>query len=188
MRAGPQMSGSPRISPDPHPVARIVSVAQARKPPEPQRNSDFGYRPRRTRGTLPAVQMSRLRVASATASKARPARSPVLTNETLDRIEPSRRVGRAVEGARLESVCRATYRGFESHSLRHLISMHSGFDLGNRRLPVESHSLRHLVWWCGDFALVLGHGPECGRFFIGIRSSGSPMEPAVEIRDRGRAS
>ena len=33
--------------------------------------------------------------------------------------KPSRRDGRAVEGARLESVCRATYRGFESHSLRH---------------------------------------------------------------------
>ncbi len=32
-----------------------------------------------------------------------------------------RRDGRAVEGARLESVCRATYRGFESHSLRHLV-------------------------------------------------------------------
>ncbi len=30
-----------------------------------------------------------------------------------------RRIGRAVEGARLESVYRETYREFESHVLRH---------------------------------------------------------------------
>ncbi len=44
-----------------------------------------------------------------------------------------RRDGRAVEGARLESVCRATYRGF------------------------ESHSLRHSVCCCRDFPRALGH-------------------------------
>ncbi len=32
-----------------------------------------------------------------------------------------RRDGRAVEGARLESACTERYRGFESHSLRHLV-------------------------------------------------------------------
>ncbi len=33
------------------------------------------------------------------------------------------RDGRAVEGARLESVCRETYRGFESHSLRQVCAL-----------------------------------------------------------------
>jgi hypothetical protein len=37
-----------------------------------------------------------------------------------------RRDGRAVEGARLESVCRETYRGFESHSLRHILKRVDG--------------------------------------------------------------
>ena len=39
-----------------------------------------------------------------------------------------RRDGRAVEGARLESVCRATYRGFESHSLRQVWALEFGED------------------------------------------------------------
>jgi hypothetical protein len=39
------------------------------------------------------------------------------------------RDGRAVEGARLESVCRETYRGFESHSLRQV-----GTSVGDRRV------------------------------------------------------
>ena len=34
-----------------------------------------------------------------------------------------RRIGRVVEGARLESVYTARYRGFESHVLRHLIQI-----------------------------------------------------------------
>ncbi len=41
----------------------------------------------------------------------------------------TRRDGRAVEGARLESVCRATYRGFESHSLRHRTYVSGAFEL-----------------------------------------------------------
>ncbi len=39
-------------------------------------------------------------------------------DQPVERTARIRRDGRAVEGARLESVCRATYRGFESHSLR----------------------------------------------------------------------
>ena len=43
--------------------------------------------------------------------------APLATRPRRSRVP--RRVGRAVEGARLESVCRETYRGFESHTLRH---------------------------------------------------------------------
>ena len=44
-----------------------------------------------------------------------PTRLPVIYGK-----QNNRRDGRAVEGARLESVYTATYRGFESLSLRHL--------------------------------------------------------------------
>ncbi len=37
-----------------------------------------------------------------------------------DRWSQKRRAGRAVEGARLESVYTATYQGFESLALRHI--------------------------------------------------------------------
>ena len=50
-----------------------------------------------------------------------PARLSGSCGRAVGQASGTRRDGRAVEGARLESVCRATYRGFESHSLRHSV-------------------------------------------------------------------
>ena len=49
----------------------------------------------------------------------------------------NRRDDRVDEGARLERECRATYRGFESHSLRHINTRH-GVDSRPTKSPAQS--------------------------------------------------
>ena len=51
------------------------------------------------------------------------------------KLKNFRRDGRVVEGARLESVCTARYRGFESLSLRHLVCVIGDFDAGKVMAP-----------------------------------------------------
>ncbi len=55
------------------------------------------------------------------------------------------RDGRAVEGARLESVCRATYRGFESHSLRHLVFYIQRLRVRTRARPEKTPRFRGVL-------------------------------------------
>ena len=78
---------------------------------------------------------------------------------TIASAPSSRRDGRAVEGARLESVCRATYRGFESHSLRHSVCCcrdDCALRIGNGAIRAESRRLGRIGFResTGDGALA----------------------------------